>query len=578
MIRRPGADDVPWGRVGAASLGGHGGEDAVCPTTSLRAEAEAAASWVPDEWDGPVRHAVLADLDRVIATLVTVRGAVLVAEQEAGTWRGSGDPSMAAWRARRARVGKREAAAQVRRAEGLAAVPRAAQAVTAGRIGSEHAGVIARLASTGSEAQRSVVTSPEGQVSLVQMAARLDADAFATAAARYVAEHDPQGSERDHQEQRAARFLHLATTPSGTLVRGRLDNMAGHRLRLALEAVTPRPAVDDDRDPGQRAADALDSIAQAALADVETKPGGHVPPQVTMILTAAQWAAARSERDRRLAGTGTGTVEGTAAGGAAGPGALEDGTPVPGSELARVMCDAAVTRLVIDAESQPLDVGRAERVFTGSRRRAVVARDRHCGWPGCRMNARWCQVHHLDWWDRDHDRTDVRRGVLLCSFHHHEVHRRDLQLHSVGGGQESGDVALVRYEVRDRAGRVIHGRPSAAGSAEVRTGGGSDVADDALPGRRPRAWSSVSEPGPERSPGGARVSAGRSPTGAQGAVMASSSPPTGEEGVLCGTSGLPVGAVGPPIDTTDGVGSLRDGDNAPTRADGMPTDPPPVAA
>ncbi len=441
-----------------------------------------------------MRHGVLTELDRAIATLEMVRSRVLVAEQAAGTWQGAGDPSVAAWRARTGRTGKRAATAQVRRAEGLAAAPQAAAAVTDGEIGLEHAGVIARLASTGSEAQRAMVTSDEGQKALVGMARRLDAETFATAAARLVAERDPESLERDHEAQRAGRFLLLARTPSGTVVKGKLDNMAGHRLRLALEAVTPRPAADDDRDAGQRAADGLDSIARTVLADTETKPGGHVPPQVTMILSAEDWAAAKAERSRRRERARSGGLarpdgdsgidSGESSRVRVGPATLEDGTPVPGSELAQTMCDAAVTRLVIDAESRPLDVGRAERVFTGPRRRAVVARDRHCAWPGCRMNARWCEVHHLDWWDRDDGRTDVHRGVLLCSFHHHEVHRRDLQLHPAGP-PGPGEVAMVAYEVRDQTGRLIHGhgavddaRPRGPDRSPVHDRGGGAEQDE----------------------------------------------------------------------------------------------------
>lgn len=447
------------------------------PTAALLTAVRAAAGWAPDQWAGPERHQVLAELDRAIATLEMVRGRVLVAEQEAQTWRGAGDPSVTAWRARTGRTGKRAASAQVRQAEGLAATPQVADAVTTGEISSQHASVVARLVSSGSTAQRAMVTSDEGQRRLVEMARRLDADTFATASARLAAEVDPPSLQQGHDAQRAARFLHLVTTTDGTLVKGRLDNMAGHRLRLALEAATPRPAADDDRDPAQRAADALDTIAKSVLADVTTRPGGHVPAQVMMILTAQEWAAARAERTRqrelaatgdcdgasagtRVArGAGAGAVTGASAGADGGvgavPGALEDGTPVPGSELAQVLCEAAVTRLVVDAESKPLDVGRAERVFTGPRRRAVVARDRHCAWPGCHMNARWCEVHHLDWWDRDEGRTDVARGALLCSFHHHEVHRRDLQLH-VAGPAPAGDVAAVAYRVTDRTGRVAH--------------------------------------------------------------------------------------------------------------------------
>src|SRR5690606_30714411 len=107
---------------------------------------------------------------------------------------------------------------------------------------------------------------------------------------------------------------------------------------------------------------------------------------------------------------------------------LQDGPLLPLSELGRVLCDSSIARLVIAADSEPLDLGRSQRVFTPAQRRAVIARDGGCAWEGCAMPARYCEVHHLDWWDADHGHTDVSRGVLVCVFHHHELHRHHLDL------------------------------------------------------------------------------------------------------------------------------------------------------
>jgi len=37
-------------------------------------------------------------------------------------------------------------------------------------------------------------------------------------------------------------------------------------------------------------------------------------------------------------------------------------------------------------------------------------------------------VHHIAWWDRDGGATSIDNAIALCSFHHHEVHRHDLQI------------------------------------------------------------------------------------------------------------------------------------------------------
>ncbi len=463
----------------------------------LAAATRDAGHWAIDE-----RRGLLADLDRAIDGLTAVRAAVLVAERESGTWQGGGDRSFESWRSRAAPTTAGSARTQVREAEQLHAVPAALDAVTAGRITMSHATALARVAGSGTPAQRGAVLDQVAQEGLLELAERTDAGTFATAVARWAATVDPAGLERDHQAQRAERFLHLSETPSGAFVKGRLDSMAGHRLALALEALTPRPAADDDRDPGQRRADALDTMVGRILADADTKPGGHVPPHVSMIVSAETWDAARAERDRRRAARAqrvtprprggvirpdagrdtsmphepTRSHAGHDASGqservpsdvgpsALPPATLEDGRPVPPSDLAVAMCDCAITRIVVDAAGAPLDLGRTARVFSGPQRRAVTARDRECIWPDCHMAGRWCHIHHTRWWERDGGTTAVDQGVLLCSFHHHEVHRRDLAVVRLDSTGPRGPAAAPpspvgtvprRYEIRDRAGRAI---------------------------------------------------------------------------------------------------------------------------
>jgi hypothetical protein len=78
--------------------------------------------------------------------------------------------------------------------------------------------------------------------------------------------------------------------------------------------------------------------------------------------------------------------------------------------------------------SLPLDVGKATEQIPGHLRRAVIARDRHCAFPGCRQQPAACQVHHL----RPRSRgggTSLNTLVLLCAFHHLiAVHRWGWQL------------------------------------------------------------------------------------------------------------------------------------------------------
>ena len=399
------------------------GEEPTLLGSGLRAAVATAADLARGARDlsAPERTRLIAELDTAIVCLTSARADLLLAQRESGTWKGSGDPSFEAWRSRTSRSGMRAATTEVRRAEALVAMPGMREAATAGQVSVEHVDVVAKVAAGASAPVRDALASPEGQAELLGLARRMDAGTFARSATRWAAARDAAAQERGHQAQRAARFLHLADTDNGTRITGLLDRMAGHRLRLALEAASPRPAIDDTRTSEQRQADALDTIAERILALPDTTSGAAVRPHVSFVMDAETWMQLR-----RTLAPGESGLPGVPQ--VVEPVTLEDGTPVPPSEVARALCDCELTRVVLGADSAPLDLGRTQRTYTGVQRRAVIVRDRGCAWPTCAAQARWCEVHHIRWWDRDGGETSVDGGVLLCSFHHHEVHRMSLAI------------------------------------------------------------------------------------------------------------------------------------------------------
>jgi 5-methylcytosine-specific restriction endonuclease McrA len=75
----------------------------------------------------------------------------------------------------------------------------------------------------------------------------------------------------------------------------------------------------------------------------------------------------------------------------------------------------------MQGRSQLLDLGRRTRTVPERLRRALVLRDEHCQFPGCRAPASWCDAHHLVWWTRGGE-TSLWNLVLLCRRHHVAVH------------------------------------------------------------------------------------------------------------------------------------------------------------
>jgi hypothetical protein len=78
--------------------------------------------------------------------------------------------------------------------------------------------------------------------------------------------------------------------------------------------------------------------------------------------------------------------------------------------------------------SLPLDVGRATEEIPVHLRRAVILRDKGCGFPGCTLPPEACQVHHLIP-KAQGGLTRLTDLMLACTFHHLiVVHRWGWQL------------------------------------------------------------------------------------------------------------------------------------------------------
>jgi hypothetical protein len=122
---------------------------------------------------------------------------------------------------------------------------------------------------------------------------------------------------------------------------------------------------------------------------------------------------------------------------------VDDLVLLPAASVERVLCDADVTTVLTrritcpesrgsasddlaswlrDASHEVLHVGRAHRTVPPRLRRALEVRDRHCAFPGCRVDVSRTHAHHVDEWWRDDGPTDVDNLTLLCARHHHYVH------------------------------------------------------------------------------------------------------------------------------------------------------------
>jgi hypothetical protein len=180
-----------------------------------------------------------------------------------------------------------------------------------------------------------------------------------------------------------------------------LDPECGGYLLTAVDAVLDAEShasrADDLRSPGQRRADALEQICRSFLDRLDRPSVGGERPHLTLTMGL----------DDLKNNEGTAEMDHTG--------------PVGAGFARRLACDASVRRVVMSAASEPLDVGRSTPVVPAAMRRALLARDKDCRFPGCHRPHSWCDAHHVVHW-ADGGTTALENLVLLCRRHHGSVH------------------------------------------------------------------------------------------------------------------------------------------------------------
>lgn len=286
-------------------------------------------------------------------------------------------------------------------------LPGAAEALREGALSEEQLGVIRR---TLRELPSDVTPSTRSRVErqLVAEARRFDPCQLGKLATHIRAHLDPDGVLRSERDMSDRMELTLTPEVDGMVrVRGRLSPEAATVVRSALSPLA-KPMPSDTRSPAKRRADALVELARRALNGGTLPAEGSMRPHVGITVDLDEL--------RRH----TGVVD------------LDGGGTVSIQTARRICCDAEIIPIVMRGGSQPLDVGRRQRLVTGPLRRALIARDRGCVAPGCDRPPEWCEAHHLKHW-ADGGTTSIDNTALLCGYHHTLVHQGDWTARMIDG-------------------------------------------------------------------------------------------------------------------------------------------------
>ena len=336
--------------------------------------------------------------------------------EKAGGYRADGSLGMVPWMRTHGKLSGAAAAEHVETARQLGSLPKTEEALARGEIGYQHAVAMARTAEhVGAAAVRKAETK------LLEAAQKMDPGAFVTVAKNFEHQVDADAALREANRAHERRYLSIGEPVNGLArIDGQLVPEAAATLRSAIEPYM-KPRKGDERTAGQRTHDALVQALRTRAgaihdngADPHAHGGGAIngagPRPLLIIKTSAD----------SLAG-----IDGAPAG------QLEWGGTIPAETVRRLACDSAISRIIGRGELE-YETTHAARTIPPSTRRALVARDGHCVFPGCDRPAPWCDGHHLIFW-ADGGPTKVENLGLICGPHHRKVHEEGWQLERKDG-------------------------------------------------------------------------------------------------------------------------------------------------
>ncbi len=259
-----------------------------------------------------------------------------------------------------------------------------------------------------------------GETLLVEQAPGLSMDDVRRLIQRVEAWLDPDGVPPREDELRAKRsarmyerdglfHLELVTdAASAAPVKAAVHGYVTAAFAARKDAVHPEGPDADRRSLEQLQADAVSLICAQAL----ERQGDGLP-------LAGATVVVRIALDELRTGAGFATIDGT-------------DQPISAAAARRMAADGGVIPWVMGGDGEVLDWGRRRRLFTRAQKLALTERDGGCAM--CALPPEMTKVHHIDWWQRDHGRTDLANGILLCETCHHRIHDNGWEIRIDGTG------------------------------------------------------------------------------------------------------------------------------------------------
>jgi hypothetical protein len=293
-------------------------------------------------------------------------------------WKDYGNVDCADWLNWRCGISRVTAQEKVRMARVLWTLPQIDEAFARGDLSYSKVRALCRVASDGSETEL-LAFALDATASQVEGYCRRLRNGYA--------EVSVPEAKRLHESR--SLFRQFRDDGSGSLTVD-LPRAELELVLKALEFVGSTLPDDPSRSLFAKGADALVQMARDALAG---RSGGGSAGDAYQVLV---------------------HVDATALSGQGG----EADLPLP--TVKRLCCDGAVVSIVAGPDGSALDVGRKQRTVPTALKRALVARDRGCTFPGCHHD-RYLDAHHVRHWAEGGE-TNLDNLLTLCDTHHRLIH------------------------------------------------------------------------------------------------------------------------------------------------------------
>jgi len=346
--------------------------------------------WMAQQRDSQLGPVVI-EVREAIDKLEAVGGEATRRFEKAGGYRADGSLGMVPWLRTHGKLSAGAAAEHVETARQLEKLPRTEEALARGEIGYQHAVAMARAAEHIGAAQ-----VRKAETALLKAAESMDPGQFVGVAKDFERRVDAGAALTEANRAHSRRYLRIGEACNGLVpIEGQVTAETGAIIRTAIEPFA-KPRKGDERTVGQRQADALEELCRRSGSG---GAGGIVARPQLIIKGAAD----------TLAG-----IQGAPAG------QLEWGGTIAAETVRRLACDAAITRITGLGEFER-EITHSSRTIPPATRRALVARDQHCIFPGCDRPPPWCDGHHLVFW-ADGGPNKLENLGLVCGPHHRKVH------------------------------------------------------------------------------------------------------------------------------------------------------------